>query len=126
MPVKVATAPARSSATSATAASSESGSSVTRKAPPETGGISATSSPSAQLPLALGVLAVDRVEQAGGLVAEAERGPHVGEPVDAVELALRPARPLAQAREEANADHGVSVLDKVRRIRHRYGETALS
>src|SRR5207237_230362 len=38
--------PARSSATSATTASSESGSSVTRKEPPETGGISATSSPS--------------------------------------------------------------------------------
>src|ERR671935_255861 len=41
-----ATAPARSSATSPAAASSESGSSMTRNAPPETGGISATSSPS--------------------------------------------------------------------------------
>ena len=32
-----------------------------------------------ELPLALGVLAVDGVEQARRLVAEPERGPHVGD-----------------------------------------------
>ncbi len=47
MPENVAIAPASSEATSRTTASSETGSSVRMKAPPETGGISATVSPSA-------------------------------------------------------------------------------
>ena len=46
VPRKVAMAPARSSSTSATTAPRSIGSSVSRKAPPETGGMSATSSPS--------------------------------------------------------------------------------
>ena len=79
MPVKVAIAPASSSRTSSTTRSSESGSSLSRNAPPETGGISATSSPSASARSRGRVLLVDRVEQAARLVAEVERGPHVGD-----------------------------------------------
>ena len=45
VPRKVATAPASSSRTSPTTASSDSGASESRKSPPETGGITATSSP---------------------------------------------------------------------------------
>src|SRR6266545_4330591 len=47
VPTNVATAPASPDATSSTTASRESGRSLNRYAPPETGGISATSSPSA-------------------------------------------------------------------------------
>ncbi len=47
VPEKVAIAPASSLATSPTTASSETGSAVRMNAPPETGGISATTSPSA-------------------------------------------------------------------------------
>ena len=47
VPMNVATAPASSEATSSIAASTESGSSLRTNAPPDTGGISATSSPSA-------------------------------------------------------------------------------
>src|SRR5262245_31464874 len=77
-----------------------------------------------ELAIRVGVLAVDGVEKAGGLLAEPERGPHVRDGRD-VELALRPARLLAQAGEEADANHRRSVLDKKWRIRHRYGETAV-
>ena len=94
-----------SSATCSTTASATIGSSVSTKAPPETGGIRATSSPSASARVLAGVLQVDRIEQALGLVAEAERGPDVGHAVDAVELALRPAGALAKPGEEAHADH---------------------
>ena len=51
------------------------------------------------------VLEVDRIEQAHRLVPQAERGPHVGHAVDAVELALRPTGALAKPGEEAHADH---------------------
>ena len=81
--------------------------------------MSATSSPSVSSWSALGVRAVHGVEQAGRLLAEIEGWPDVGDSLDALELLLRPARPLAQAREDANADHRLSVLDKVRRIRHK-------
>ena len=99
MPENVAIAPASSVATSATTASSETGSSVRTNAPPETGGISATTSPSASSVIGRRVLLVDRVEQALGLVAEVERGPHVGD-ARRLDLPLRPARPLAQAGEQ--------------------------
>ena len=51
-----------------------SGSALSRNAPPETGGISATSSPSCELAVALRVLAVHRVEEPRRLVAEREGG----------------------------------------------------
>jgi hypothetical protein len=44
--MNVAIAPAPSSRTSATAASTDNGASESRKSPPETGGMTATSSPS--------------------------------------------------------------------------------
>ena len=47
MPMNVAIAPAPGSATSATTASTSSGPAWTRNAPPDTGGMTATSSPSA-------------------------------------------------------------------------------
>ena len=47
------------------------------------------------------VLLVDRVEQARGLVAELELAPDVGDAVG-VDLARRPARLLAQPREESH------------------------
>jgi len=97
---------------------------VTRKAPPD-GRDQRDLVAVPQLALAVGVLAVDRVEQTAGLLAQPERGPDVGDG-RSLELSLRPARPLAQAREKAYADHRVRVLDKVWRIRHRYGGTALS
>ena len=58
-------------------AATSSGSAVIRKAPPETGGISATSSPSCSSCVALDVRAVDGVEQARRLVAEVEPRPDV-------------------------------------------------
>ena len=94
----------RSSATSATTAATSSGSALSRNAPPETGGMSATSSPSASSRSGGGVLAVDGVEQARRLVAELERRPDVADAFDAVEIALRPAGTLAQAGEETHAD----------------------
>src|SRR5262249_44004580 len=52
--------------------------------------------------IARGVLLVDRVQQAVRLVTEAERVPDLADG-GRVDLALRPARPLAQAGEEAHA-----------------------
>ena len=49
--MNVAIAPAAASATSAITAPGSSGSSVSRNAPPETGGISATSSPVCEYPV---------------------------------------------------------------------------
>ena len=100
VPEKVAIAPASSLRTSSTTRSSESGSSLSRNAPPETGGISATSSPSASAVSGRRVLLVDGVEQpararrrgrAAGQTSATRRG---------VDLALRPAGSLAQAGEE--------------------------
>ena len=50
------------------------------------------------------VLAVDRVEQALGLVTQAERGPDIGDLPDVFELALRVAGPLAQPGEKPHLD----------------------
>ena len=96
--MNVAIAPASSLATSRTATSSDSGSSESLNAPPETGGITATSSPSAQRRRALDVLLVERVEQARRLLAELERGPHVAHrrAVRKLEPALANTRLLAQ------------------------------
>ena len=56
------------------------------------------------------VLLVDRVEEPVRLLPEAERGPHVRDALDAVELALRPACALTQAGEQADANcHADSV-----------------
>ena len=55
------------------------------------------------------VLAVDRVEQPAGLVAEAEPSPHVGDPLDVVELEASLSGALAQACEES--DGHAHVLD---------------
>ena len=97
--MNVAIAPAFSVSTSRTTASRSSGSCDSRNAPPETGGISATSSPSDELALGLGVLTVDRVEQARRLLAEVERGPDVGHPPDAFEPRCdQPARSRSPAK----------------------------
>ena len=104
VPVKVAIAPASSEATSRTASSSESGSSESRKAPPETGGISATSSPAASTLSRGAYVLVDGDEQARRLVAERERRPDVGRGRALGQLDLGRARPgeLAQAGEQAD------------------------
>ena len=77
---------------------------MTTNAPPETGGISATSSPSLSSLRGLRVLAVHRVQQSRRLVAERERGPDVGDAPDAVELDASGARALSEAGEEPNRD----------------------
>jgi hypothetical protein len=51
-----------------------------------------------------GVLAVHGVEQAARFVSEIERRPNVADPIDAVEITLRPAGTLPQAGEETHAD----------------------
>ena len=51
-----------------------------------------------------GVLAVDRVEQAFGLVTQPERRPNVRDPLDSLELTLGEAGSLAQAREQPHLD----------------------
>mgnify|MGYP003694541519 CR=1 FL=1 len=85
--MNVAIAPAESSRTSATAASTESGSAERRKSPPDTGGITATSSPSLERLGSIDVRSVARVEEPARLVAELERGPDV----------RRPSRPSASS-----------------------------
>ena len=109
VPMNVATAPASSLGASATAALGSSGSLGERNAPPETGGISATSSPSASAVVAVGVLLVDRVEEAARLVAEPELRPDVG---DARRRRRARARDqpgaLAQPGEEAHRDAHLS------------------
>ena len=60
--------------------------------------------PVGQLALGRRVLAVDGVEQPRRLFAEIEPRPHVSDAFDGVELALRPAGPLAQAGEQPDAD----------------------
>src|SRR6266511_1313915 len=62
-----------------------------------------------ELSLARGVLTVDGIEQPGGLVAERERGPDVGDAraFGQVELALSRPRQLAQPRKQPDRDlHG--------------------
>ena len=105
VPVNVAIAPARGDRTSSTTASSESGSALSRKAPPETGGISADFVAVHQSAIPVGVFLVHGVEEALGLGAEIECRPDVGDSIDPVELALAPAGAFAQARKQANA-HG--------------------
>ena len=61
---------------------------------------------------AVDVLAVHRVEQSAGLVAEPELRPDVVDALDAVELEPRGARALAQAGEEADGD--AHVIDLAR------------
>ena len=68
-----------------------------------------------ELPLARGVLLVDRVEKPVRLVAEPQGRPHVGDR-RSLDLALRPAGALAQAGEEADIDHAGS-LRRGRRIK---------
>jgi hypothetical protein len=58
----------------------------------------------AQLAAAVGVLAVDGVEQPLGLLAEPEGGPHVAHPCDALDRTPAPPGALAQAREQAHLD----------------------
>src|SRR5439155_4109105 len=55
-------------------------------------------------PIALGVLLVHRVQQPLRFVAETERRPDIGDPIDPVELALAPAGTFAQAREKLDVD----------------------
>ena len=106
VPVNVAIAPASSEATSRTASSSESGSSESRKAPPETGGISATSSPSASTAVARRIALVDRDEKPGG----SSPRPSAGQTSPAVEpsgssISMRArSRELAQAGKQADSD----------------------
>ncbi len=57
-----------------------------------------------ELTLRRRVRAVHGVEQTRRLLAELEPWPHVANAVDAVEIALRPSGPLAQAGEESHAD----------------------
>ena len=57
----------------------------------------------AELPRRFCVLAVDGIEQAGGLFAEAERGPDVGDGAR-LDLAARPAGALAEPREKPDVD----------------------
>ncbi len=60
-------------------------------------------------PVAVGVLLVHRVEQPRRLVAELKRGPNVSDARNPVDLALRPAGPLAERSEEPYPDaHGLS------------------
>ena len=101
--MNVAIAPASSEATSETTRSSDSGSSESRNAPPETGGISATSSPSASTAVPVRVRAVHRIEETRRLVAELERAPHVvdARTVRQLELDLPRTRLLAQRRRTA-------------------------
>ena len=120
VPTKVAIAPARSSATSAAAAfererlvAQPKGSAAGDRR--DDGHLVAVG----ELAVRLRVFPVDGVEKTGRLVAEPERGPDVRDSLDILELFLRPARPLAQAREDANTDHRSSLLDKVGRIRHK-------
>ena len=56
------------------------------------------------------VLAVHRVEETAGLVAEPELRPHVADTRDALELDSRGARALAQAGEEADRDATLSIM----------------
>ena len=99
-------APASSDATSRTASSSESGSSESRNAPPETGGISATSSPAREHAVARRVVLVDGEQQPRRLGSELERRPDVGRRRALGQLDLGGTRPgeLTQAGEEANSD----------------------
>ena len=113
-PLKVTTAPARGSATRAASASSDSGTSRTATwsaaSPPDTGGISASSSPGASGCSARCVLAVDGHDErhAGGEVADGGQG--VGHPraLGQVELELGASGALAQAGEQADGDDHTS------------------
>ena len=102
VPMNVAIAPAPSSRTSATAASTESGSADSLKSPPETGGMTATSSPAAESLGALDVRPVARVQEPGGLVAERELRPDVAHGGALVELELELPAP-ACSRSAANS-----------------------
>src|SRR4051812_31727945 len=68
-----------------------------------------------KLPVAGGVLLVDRVEKPLRLVAEVEGGPDVGDG-GGLDLTLGPAGALSQAGEQADADHAGS-LRRGRRIK---------
>ena len=57
-----------------------------------------------ELVVALDVRLVQRVQQSRRLVAEVERSPDVTDPRDAVDVALRPARALAQTGEQPHLD----------------------
>jgi len=61
-----------------------------------------------ELPLPVGVLAVDGVEQPRRLVAELEPRPDVADAGDPVQLALGPAGALTEPREQPNPDHGLA------------------
>src|SRR5262249_3917992 len=66
--------------------------------------------PVRQLVSAFDVLAVDRIEQTAGLVAQAERRPHVVDPRNVLELDPRASGPLAEPGEEADGDaHAVAI-----------------
>jgi hypothetical protein len=62
--------------------------------------------------LTLGVLAVDGVEQALRLVAEAERRPDIGHG-GRLDLALRPAGALSKTREEPDVDSHRSLCSTI-------------
>ena len=85
--------------------------SVTRNAPPETGGISATSSPSSELAVFGRVLAVDRVSRPGGSSPRpsAPRRPLHGRAVD-LEASFRPAGALAQTGEQPHLDPHIRTV----------------
>ena len=113
-PLNVTTAPARGSRTAAASVSSDSGSARTATcgavaAPPDTGGISASSSPALQRLVLRRVLAVDREHerQPAGQVVDGRQG--VGDPRALRRLELEPIAPgpLAQGREEADVDEHV-------------------
>ena len=63
-----------------------------------------------ELVIPLDVLLVDREHESRRLGAEAEGGPDVGDALDVLDLALRPAGPLAQGGEQPHAHgHGASA-----------------
>ena len=107
--MKVAIPPAAVSATCSTTRPGSIGPSVSKNAPPDTGRDQRHLVPVRERRVPRGVLEVDRVQESLGLVAEPERRPDVADGLDAVELPLGPAGPLAQPGEEAHPDHGVSL-----------------
>ena len=102
VPTNVAIAPAASSRTSATAASTESGSSESRKSPPDTGGMTATSSPGASYSARSAYARLTRVEEPGRLVAERERAARRRRRSPVGELELDAPEP-ARSRSAANS-----------------------
>ena len=117
MPTNVAIAPARRPHL-ATAASTDSGASESRKSPPDTGGITATSSPAASDSLRSAYARLTRVQQTPRLVAEPERGQTSPTVAPSRELDLDAPGP-ARSRSAANSLTRPAREERIRRLPRR-------